>query len=316
MAVFEQNIKDVRSWLFSSPYFLLMMTTLFWAGNAVAGKYAVGEIDSNTLTFLRWLLASVCLLLFAWRQVIRDREIIRKNLAYLFTLGAIGFSGFNLCMYWALNYTSVVNVVIEQAAIPVLIMIFNFLAFRLGVRLFQVIGLLFALAGVILTVTRGAPASFLLGGVNQGDGIMMLAALCYALYSIGLRWRPVMHWKSFLFALTVSALIVSFTTWLIYLTIYGFEMPSAKGLSLVLYVGIFPSLISQLFYVRGVELIGANRAGLFINMVPIFGSLLAIVVLGEHFYWFHGVGLSLVVGGILLAEHSARAKAVPKPSPE
>lgn len=308
MVVRGQKLSSARAWLFSSPYVLLVMTTLFWAGNAIAGKFAVGEIDFITLTFLRWLLASLCLLVLTWRQVLKDREIILKNLPYLFVLGAVGFTGFNLCMYWALSYTTVVNVVIEQAAIPLLIMVFNFLAFRLAVRSMQIIGLLMAMVGVVLTVTRGEPSSMLQEGVNQGDAIMMLAALCYALYSIGLRRRPKMHWKSFLFTLTVSALLVSLVAWLIYGFLNGFCAPSAKGLSLVLYVGVFPSLISQLFYVRSVELIGANRAGLFINLVPIFGSILAILILGENFHWFHAAGLSLVVGGILIAERSVRAK--------
>ncbi len=308
MGLLEKKIRSSLSWLFSSPYLLLAMTTLFWAGNAIAGKFAVGEIDFITLTFFRWMLASLCLLVFAWRQVVRDRATIRQNIVYLFALGAIGFTGFNLCMYWALNYTSVVNVVIEQAAIPVLIMVFNFLAFRLGVRVLQVVGLFMAVVGVVVTVTRGDPADLLQGGVNQGDAIMMMAALCYALYSIGLRWRPKMHWKSFLFSLMFSALLVSTVAWIVFISINGFATPSVKGMSLVLYVGLFPSLLSQLFYVRGVELIGANRAGLFINLVPIFGSLLAILLLGESFYWFHVVGLSFVVGGIFLAERSARAK--------
>lgn len=312
----RQKISSMGAWLFSSPYILLVTTTLFWAGNAIAGKFAVGEIDFITLTFLRWLLASLCLLAFAWRQVHKDWRTIIKHLPYLFALGAVGFTGFNLCMYWALSYTSVVNVVIEQAAIPLLIMVFNFLAFRLAVRSLQIVGLLMAMVGVVLTVTRGEPGLMLQEGMNQGDAIMMLAALCYALYSIGLRWRPQMHWKSFLFTLTVSALLVSMVAWLIYVALNGFSMPSGKGLSLVLYVGIFPSLLSQLFYVRGVELIGANRAGLFINLVPIFGSLLAILIIGESFYWFHAVGLLLVVGGILIAERSARGKVNAKPVPE
>lgn len=313
MGALGQHLARTSSWLFSSPYALLMLTTLFWAGNAIAGKFAIGEIDFITLTLLRWLLATVCLLAFAWRQVLLDRELILKNLPYLFALGAIGFTGFNLCMYWALSYTSVVNVVIEQAAIPLLIMIFNFLAFRLAVRSLQIVGLMMALTGVVLTVTRGEPGSLMQEGINQGDAIMMLAALCYALYSIGLRWRPEIHWKSFLFSLTASALVVSTSTWLIYVAVNGFVVPSGRGMWLVLYVGLFPSLLSQLFYARGVELIGANRAGLFINLVPIFGSILAIVILGEYFHWFHAVGLSLVVGGIFLAERSARAKVSDKP---
>ena len=159
---------------FANPYLLLALTTLFWGGNAVAGKMAVGELSFLSLTFFRWLGALLLVLPFAWRPLMRDLPIVRRHFLLLFTLGAVGFSGFNLFMYWALTHTSVVNVVIEQAAIPVLIMLFNFVAFRLRVRALQIVGLLMALTGVVLTVSGGQPALLLQGKVNIGDAIMML----------------------------------------------------------------------------------------------------------------------------------------------
>jgi drug/metabolite transporter (DMT)-like permease len=294
--------------VFANPYLLLAFTTLFWGGNAVAGKLAVGDLSFIALTFWRWSVACVVLLPIAWPHVVRDWSLICRHRWLLLGLGAIGFTGFNLNMYWALQYTSVVNVVIEQAAIPILIMLFNFMLFRLQVRLLQVVGLVLALLGVVLTVTSGQPLSILDSGVNRGDAIMMLAGLCYAVYSVGLRWRPAMHWLSFLFVLSVSAWLVSFALWMTESVQIGFSVPTGKAIGLVIYVGIFPSLLSQLFYARGVDLIGANRASLFINLVPVFGSLLAVLLLGEHFRWFHAVGLVLVAGGIYLAEMAARAK--------
>ncbi len=293
--------------LFANPYLLLSLTTLFWAGNAIAGKLAVGELSLIALVFFRWMVACLIVLPFGWRHVVNDSRQIKQHAPLLFGLGAIGFTGFNLTMYWALRHTSVVNVVIEQAAIPVLIMLFNFVAFRLQVRLFQIVGLILATVGVIVTVTGGQPASLLNGGVNSGDAIMMIAALCYAIYSIGLRWRPPIHWLSFVFVLSFSACIVSLIFWLVEVYNNGFELPGIKGMLLVLYVGVFPSLLSQLFYARGVDLIGANRAGLFINLVPVFGSILAVFMLGEPFHWYHATGMLLVIGGIFLAERAARS---------
>ncbi|MDO6462036.1 DMT family transporter [Granulosicoccaceae sp. 1_MG-2023] len=291
---------------FANPYLLLALTTLFWGGNAVAGKMAVGEVSVIALTFFRWVGALLLVLPFARKPLMRDLPQVKKHFLLLFGLGAVGFTGFNLTMYWALTYTSVVNVVIEQAAIPVLIMLFNFVAFRLRVRLLQIVGLIMALAGVVLTVTGGRPGLLLQGQVNIGDAIMMLAALCYAVYSIGLRWRPAMHWLSFLTVLVFAAALVSGVFWLAEVWRSGVVWPSGKGLWLVAYVAFFPSLLSQLFFARGVDLIGANRAGLFINLVPIFGSLLAILLLGERFHWYHAAGLLLVIGGIFLAERAAR----------
>ena len=292
---------------FANAYLLLSLTSLFWAGNSIAGKLAVGELSSFTLTFLRWTVATLVVLPFAWKHVVRDWALIRRNGPLLVLLGVTGFTGFNLTLYWALNHTSVVNVVIEQAAIPVLIMMINWVAFRQKVHLLQIAGLLLTLAGVTLTVT-GGKLSVLLGGVNVGDAIMMLAAVFYALYSIGLRWRPPIHWLSFMFVLALSACISSGFAWMAEVAESGVQWPGVRGWLVVLYVGILPSLVSQLFYARGVELIGANRAGLFINLVPVFGSLLAVLLLGEHFRWYHAVGLLLVSGGIFLAERAGRTK--------
>ncbi len=296
--------------LFSRPYLLLTLTTLFWGGNAVAGKLAVGEISFITLNLLRWLLACLFMLPFAWRYLVADWATIKQHGFVLFLLGSIGLSGFSLCMFWALNYTSVVNVVIEQAAIPVLIMLCNFLLFGLSIRWLQLAGLSIALIGVAITVSKGDFYSMVQQGVNIGDAIMMLAALCYAAYSIGLKWRPPMHWLSFLFCLSISAIPASLMFWLWEVSKEGLQAIDLSGVWLVLYVVIFPSILSQLFYARGVELIGANRAGLFINLVPIFGSLLAVVLIGERFLWFHAAGMAMVIGGIATAERSARSKSV------
>ena len=306
MSTPETRSASAGSAFFANPYLLLAMTTLFWGGNAVAGKMAVGELSFMSLTFFRWVGALLLLLPFAWRPLMRDWPVVRRHFVLLFGLGAVGFTGFNLFMYWALTHTSVVNVVIEQAAIPVLIMLFNFIAFRLRVRLLQIVGLVLALTGVVLTVTGGQPALLLQGQVNIGDGIMMLSALCYAVYSVGLRWRPAMHWLSFLLVLVFAASLVSGLFWLTEVSRTGVVLPTGKGWWLVAYVAFFPSLLSQLFFARGVDLIGANRAGLFINMVPIWGSLLAVLLLGEMFHWYHAAGLALVMGGIFLAERAAR----------
>ncbi len=298
----QVNSIITKSKAFSNPYLLLNLTTLFWAGNAVVGKLAVGEFSAVELTFYRWLLASVLLLPFAWKHLKHDWVEIKRKWVLLFLLGTIGFTCFNLSLYWALKYTSVVNVVIEQAAIPAVIILVNFIIFRLPVNFLQIVGLVLVLTGVVLTVTKGDVLLLVENGVNIGDAIMLIAVLSYSIYSIALKWRPQIHWLSFLFCLTLFASITSAVFYVPFVVKTGVALPGFQGVLLVLYLGVFPSIFAQLFYARGVEIIGANRAGMFISLVPVYGAVLAIILLGEDFHWYHLSGMVLVVGGIFIAE--------------
>ena len=159
-----------------------------------------------------------------------------------------------------------------------------------------------ARSGVVVTATHGAPLALLEAGINRGDAIMMVAVLLYAGYAVALRWKPAVHWLSLLFAMAVAALLCATPAFLVEIATQGWRMPSAQGWLIVAYTAVFPSIVSQLFFIRGVELIGSNRAGLFINLVPIFGALLAVALLGEVFRAYHLLGLVLVIGGILIAE--------------
>jgi drug/metabolite transporter (DMT)-like permease len=156
-----------------------------------------------------------------------------------------------------------------------------------------------------VTTTGGDPASFFAQGLGKGDAIMLLASLFYAAYTFGLRWKPAIHWMSFMWVIAVSAFIMTlpFAGW--ELAKGQFTLPSAKGVLVLFYVVIFPTIVSQLCWARGVELIGSNRAGLFINLVPIFGSVMAGLILREDFQWYHMAGLTLVLLGIGMSERAA-----------
>lgn len=293
-----------------NAYLLLIIAPLMWGGNAVAGRLATADWQPFTVTSLRWLCASIYLLPFAYGPLKRDWPKIKPRLWLLFSLGAFGMAMFNLLMYLALNYTTAINVSIEQAALPMLIMLANFVFLSQRVRWLQIVGLLLTLFGVLLTATAGEPARFFTEGLNRGDAIMLVACIFYAAYSFGLRWRPDIHWMSFMWIIACSAFIMTipFAGW--ELSQKGFSMPSFSGWMVLLYVIIFPTVVSQLAFARGVELIGSNRAGLFVNLVPIFGSLLAVLIIGEQFRWFHLAGLLFVLAGIALAERAA-SKALP-----
>jgi drug/metabolite transporter (DMT)-like permease len=290
-----------RGW-FGNAYLLLTVTAALWAGNAIAGRLATGVVTPVTLTFLRWVLAALIIGVLARPHLARDLAMLRRHWKLLAALGGLGFAGFNLLLYAALNYTTAINVTIEQSAMPVLIMLVNFVAFRQRIGALQALGVAATIAGVAVTATRGAPLALLDSGVNRGDAIMMFAVLLYAGYAVALRFKPAVHWLSLLFAMALAALVCVTPMFLVEIAVAGFQPLSVRGWLIVLYTAVFPSLVSQLFFLRGVELIGSNRAGLFINLVPIFGALLAVVILGEAFRAYHLAGLVLVLGGIMLAE--------------
>jgi drug/metabolite transporter (DMT)-like permease len=286
----------------ANPYTLLTLTTLFWAGNAIAGRFAAGVISPVTLTFTRWLIAAALFYLFARPHLKRDWAIIRRHIPYLFGLGAVGLTAFNIFFYWALNYTTAINVTIEQSAMPVLIIVANYLFFSLRITALQALGVLLTIVGVIVTATRGSPMDVLETGVNRGDALMMLCVLLYGSYTVALRFRPDIHWMSLMFVLTFSAVIFSAPFYAIEVYRDGFTLPGPEAWAIIAYTAIFPSMLSQLFFIRGVAILGPNRAGLFINLVPLFGAVLAVVILGEVFRAYHLAGLLLVVGGIAMAE--------------
>jgi drug/metabolite transporter (DMT)-like permease len=296
----------VRTHWFANAYLLLTLTTVFWAGNAIAGKLAAGVVTPATLTFLRWLLASLLIVFLARARLHRDLRTLRRHWLLVFLLGGLGFAAFNLLLYGALNYTSAINVTIEQSAMPVMVMVVNFIAFRQRIRALQALGVVVTILGVVVTATRGAPLTLLDVGINRGDAIMMGAVLLYALYTVALRLKPQVHWMSLLAAMAISALVFA-TPFFIHEVARGdFIAPGLRGWTIIAYTAVFPSVMSQLFFMRGVELIGANRAALFINLVPIFGSLLAVVLLGEAFRAHHLLALMLVFSGIWMAERFGR----------
>jgi len=289
-----------------SAYLLLILTTLFWAGNAVAGKLALGHVSPMLLNTLRWAGAFVLLSLIGWRQLRVDWAEVRRNAPLLATLGMLGFAAFNIALYSALRYTTAINVSIEQAAMPMLIFAANFLFFRLRVTWLQIVGFMLSIIGVALTASHGDLAGLLTLQVNHGDLIMIVGVVVYSAYTVALRIKPAIHWQSVMIVLTAAAVVGSFPFAVAEFHFGGAIAPDARGWAIVAYTILFPSILAQIFYIRGIEMIGANRAGLFINLVPIFGTLLSVMVLRETFHVYHGIAMALVLGGIWLAETSSR----------
>ena len=301
----------VGSGLIDRLYLLLSLTSLFWAGNTVLGRFIAGHIPPITLAFIRWTGAFLILLPFAALPLLRDWPTIRARWWLYLFYGVVGYATFNVLVYIAAHYTSGVNNAIDQVTINILVMLFNFILFRTGVRALQLVGVAVTIVGVALTATHGDLSRILQLDVNFGDLLVLLASLAYAIYSIALRWRPRTNWLSFLFASFTGAVLASLV---FQLTLGGglghlaetVPQVTPLGWLIVLYTVLFPSLISQMFYVRGVELIGANRASLFINLIPLFGAAGSVLLLGEQLQPFHLIAGVLIVIGIGLAEWSAR----------
>ncbi|WP_439624115.1 DMT family transporter [Shinella sp.] len=286
----------------SRAYFYLSVTALFWGANSVAGKLAVGHVSPMVLTTYRWIVALIIILAFMMPQVKRDWPMIRKHWLQLLLYGIFGFTAFNALLYTALGYTSAINAVIEQAGIPMLIFVFNFVLFRIQASIAQIVGFSVTLIGVLVTAAHGEFSALAELEFNFGDALMLCAAIVYAAYTVSLRWKPELHWQSFIAAPAFGALLSAIPLFFWELSRGAAIFPDTTGWAIVLYAGIFPSLLSQVLYVRGVEMIGANRAGLFINAIPVFGTILSVLLIGETLYPFHVVALLLVLGGIAIAE--------------
>ncbi|MFN0264594.1 DMT family transporter [Tepidamorphus sp. 3E244] len=305
-----------RAGVFSHPYLLLTLTALFWGGNAVAGKLAAGSIPPLTLTAVRWAGAAILIFLLARPHLAKAMPVLRQRWRFLFLAGAIGFTLFNSALYGALHYTSAINVSIEQAAMPMMIILISFIVFREPITLVQGVGVIVSIVGVLLTATHGDLGMLVRMELNLGDAIMLLAVVAYSGYSVALRKKPDLPWQVLMFALALSAAISALPGLAYDLASGRYPTPSPVTFGVLAYVVLFPSLLAQIFYMRSIQMIGANRAGAFFNLVPVFGAALAVIVLGESVEIYQAIGLVLVIGGIALAERSAHNAAARAPGGE
>ncbi len=288
--------------LHNHPIVLLTLTALFWGGNAVAGRLAVGEVSPMMLTGLRWLLVCAIFLPMVGPELRREWPVLRPRLVSIIVMGLLGFTGFNALFYIAAYYTEATNIGIIQGSIPVFVLAGALIAFRTPVRLIQAVGIAVTVIGVIVVAIRGDAARLATLSFNLGDSLMVLACLFYSAYTIALKKRPAISGLVFFAAVAVVALAGTLPLVAIEVALGQASLPTVKGWGILLYVAVFPSILGQIFYVRGVDLVGPGRAGLFVNLVPVFAAILAVVILGERFAFYHGIALALVLGGIWLAE--------------
>jgi drug/metabolite transporter (DMT)-like permease len=302
--------RGISAWFLDQPYLLLALAPLFWGGNVVAAKLVVGEIDPILLLASRCVGATCFIFPFAWPHLKRDWPVIRRTWPLLMLYGAVGYAFFNAFLYSGVQYTTAVNSSIEQASLPMLIMGANFLIFRVKAHWLQIAGVLIAIFGVILTATHGDPGRLLTLEINAGDGLVLLACLTYTAYTLALRFRPDIDLMSFM----VVAFSGAAVTGVVMLHLIGggidefatLAHASPKAWAVIAFVAVFPSMFSQVCYARGVELLGPNRAAPTHNLIPVYGTLLSVAVLGEPLMGYHYLAATIIVCGIVLAEWSAR----------
>ena len=299
---------QILSRAYSSAPFLLFLATLGWGSNTIASRLAVGEVSPMLLIFFRWGFVVVILLSLYWRQMIDEWPIIRPRLKWLLIMGGCGLSLFNAFFYIAAHSTTAVNLGIIQSTMPGMILLGSFMFFGDRINRLQFSGLLLTLLGVGVIVTQGSLEQLMQLTFNNGDLLMIFACSFYAMYTVGLKSRPKISGMVMLAYFSVAAFLMTIPLMIFESFIYGTVMPGVKGFAIVFYIAIVPSFLSQIFFMRGVDLIGPGSAGLYANLVPIFSAIMAVLLLSEEFALFHLAAMLLVFGGIGLFEYQSRRK--------
>ncbi len=281
---------------------MLIVTTWCWGLNAIFGRLAVDQITPMQLVMFRWLGVVLLMLLFSRNNLLRDWPVLRRHLPFLLLLGALGFTPFNALFYVASHYTTAINIGILQGSIPVFVLLGSLLLLRHRIGPIQAIGVGLTLGGVVIIASGGKPGELLDLEVNRGDALMLLACFFYAAYSVGLSRRPNVSALGLFTVMAIAAWLVSLPLIAVETWQQGWQAPTQTGWIIALLVTLLPSLLAQVFFINGVALIGPGRAGVFVNLVPVFASLMAVLFLRERFEVYHALALVLVLGGIGLSE--------------
>lgn len=297
--------------LLDAPYLLLSLTSLFWAGNVVLGRHVAGHFPPVSLAWMRWVLAFLILSPFAWRAMKADWPIALRHLPILLVLSLTGITLFNTMAYHALETTSALNGLLIQSTGPLMIAFWSLVLNGDRLSPGQAGGIALSLMGVLTIICRGDPAVLMRVEFTEGDLWMAAAMVIYGIYSSQLARRPAMSQLGFLgFTLGFGALMLT--------PIFAAERAlgapltfDARALAAIAYVSIFPSVLAYLFFNRGVQLVGPNRAAPFFHLMPVFGSGLAIAFLGEQPHLYHAAGYALVLSGIAIATIWAPRKISP-----
>ena len=292
-------------------YILLILTTLFWSGNFIVGKAAsTYEIPPFSLNFYRWLFAGLILLPFTFREIFKKKNYIFNNIGFFVILGITSITIFNSTVYYSLYYMQVISGVLMISTIPVWIM---FISSILGIEKtnkFQILGVILSLLGVLFIITKSDIHVIKNLAFNRGDLIMASGMFAWALYSALLKKKTYEISQITLLEVVIISGLVFLVP--IYILEMNFGNQIILGTPFILtlsYVVIFPGLASFFFWIKGIGIIGANRAGVFLHLMPVFGSIMAIVFFGEKFMIYHLLGAIFIIAGITLSNKKIKKNA-------
>ena len=284
-------------------YLFLVLTTLFWAGNFIVGKAAsLFEIPPFTLNFYRWTFAWLILAPFTLKEILEKKNYIFENIKLIIILGITSITIFNSIVYYSLNFTQVISGVLMISTIPVMIIIFCSLLKIEKTNIFQILGVIFSLCGVVVIITKANLTILLNLNFNKGDLWMVVAMFSWALYSALLRKKKLeLSQLSLLQTIISAGLVFLLPAYLIELAL-GYKANIHLPFILTLtYVVLFPGLASFILWIKGISIIGSNRAGIFLHLIPIFSTIFAIIIFKEKFMLYHLIGAMLIISGIILS---------------
>ena len=291
--------------LYRHPYLLLTLTALFWSGNMVLGRGIRADVPPIALAFWRWVIALALIAPLALPHLKEQWPLLKKGWKPVLLLGILGVGCYNTFAYVALQYTAATNAVLLNSFIPIVTIALSWLFLGKRLKPIEALGVAISFAGATTIIARGDLAVLLGLSLNLGDVWMLGAVLTWAIYTVGLQWRPAgVHPMLMLGALTLVGVLTL-------APIYAHELGAFGGparhinlhwgsLAGIAYVGVLPSFVGYIFYNRGVAEVGANKASLFIHLMPVFGTLLSALFLGELPHLYHFVGISLIFSGIYL----------------
>ena len=283
------------------PYLFLLITTLTWAGHVVVAKGLSGSLPPVALAFWRTLIATLILLPLGWTHVRRDWAVIRRSLPALAMIAVPSVALFNLFLYEAVETTTAINVSLISTTMPAMIILLAWLILKQRLHAQQLAGMLLSAAGALLVIMHGDWYALAHLEFVRGDLWMVAAVAATALYSVLLHFRPPIHSLSLalMMFLIGTPLLLPVYLWDLYGSGHTFTLTAgvAAGIG---YIALFPSVIAYLCWNRGIEMVGASRAGLFMNFIPVFVAMLAYLFLDEMLYWYHPTGLLIILCGVFL----------------
>jgi drug/metabolite transporter (DMT)-like permease len=290
------------------PGVLLTLCAAFWAANAIVGKAVSDHIPAFSLSFWRWILALLIILPFAWRAVLRQRRFYLRHWPFLWLISLLSIALFNTLLYWSLNWTSAINTGVISASMPVFILLLNAWTGDEKTYPRQYLGAALGIAGVVWVISRGDLAALAGFDLNRGDGLILIAVISWSFYSVLLKRLPggvdPLGLLTVMIAFGLTG-IAPFYAWDLLHALY--PVVDATTVGTFLFVAIFPSLLAYVFWQRGVARGGANLAGMFVNLIPLFVALMAVGLLGETLALHHAGGLVLIFAGIWVAGRPRRS---------